>query len=214
MENIMTKTNGLVLAAFLMASTSPAAFGQTATPGAGTGTGTTTETTPGTGTTTPGSTGSTGTTTPGAGDTTTPGATGTTTPGASGTAGASGSLSGSAAVDGMQNSALITSLNLSANTEQDWDTEFGNLSSDSDVRIVTLSELRESDDAGAPMLDQTMQDLEDRQSDLRTAIEGNDTLRAALEDEGYSAEDVVAAVVQPGTENEVTLVVDTERAAD
>lgn len=199
----MTKTNGIVLAAFLMASTSPMAFGQATSPAPGTGGDTPTQTEPSSGT-------GTGTMTPGTGA-----GTGTDTGTGAGTATGTGAATGSlTSDDDVANTQVITSLRLSANAEQDWESEFSDISEDSNVRIVTMSDLEGADTSTDPMLDDVMSDLEDRQSDLRSAIESHDMLTSALEDEGYSVDDVVAAVVQPGTENEVTLVVDEENAAD
>lgn len=193
----MTKTNGLVLAAFLMASTSPMAFGQTTppTPGTDTGTGTTTMPESGTGT----GTGTGTTTTPGAGTGT---GTGTTT-GTDLTTGAD-----TADVD-MEHSLLITSLTMESG-DKNWEEEFSNLSDDAEVKIVQLSELKDSDSPSADDLDQAISDMEEGRSDLRAAIEDSDMMVSALEDEDYSADDVVAAVIQPGADNEVTLIVDTE----
>jgi len=197
----MTKTNGLVLAAFLMASTSPMAFGQTTppTPGTDTGTGTTTMPESGTGT--------------GTGTTTTPGAgtgTGTaTTPGTGTTTGTDLTTGADTADVDMEHSLLITSLTMESG-DKDWEEEFSNLSDDAEVKIVQLSELKDSDSPSADDLDQAISDMEDGRSDLRAAIEDSDKMVSALEDEDYSADDVVAAVIQPGADNEVTLIVDTE----
>lgn len=185
----MTKTNGLVLAAFLMASTSPMAFAQTTppTPGADSSVGTDT------------------TTTPGAGSSVGTGATGTT-----------GMATGSASADvDMERSMLITSLTLETG-DKDWNEEFSNLSDDVEVKIVTMSEMKEADTAstGTGGLNQAISNLEDGRSDLRSAIESHDTLKSALEDEDYSADDVVAAVIQPGMDNEVTLIVDADKNND
>ncbi|MFU8862357.1 MAG: hypothetical protein ACNA7O_00480 [Rhodobacterales bacterium] len=209
----MTKTNGLVLAAFLMASTSPMAFGQTTPPTPGGDTGTGAATTPGT------DTGTGTTTTPGAdagtGTTTTPGAdtsvgTGTGTGAATGT----DLTTGAAMTDeDMERSMLITSLTMETG-DRDWEEDFSNLSDDVEVKVVQLSELRDADTAGAGGLDQAIDNMEEGRSDLRAAVENHDRLMSALEDEDYSADDVVAAVIQPGADNEVTLIVDTENNDD
>ncbi len=211
-ENTMIKKNGLILAAFLMASTSPLALAQSATtqtdtvPGAstesgagaggsptGTSSGTTTGTTTGTGAGTDSSTGS---------------STGTGNGSATGTGSASTTDSASStSVDG-DHRQLITSLSMSASGDQDWSTELGDLSSEAEVEVVTLSELESADDSEMPLLDKAMSDLEGSQDGLRSAIEGNDTLTSALEAENYAVDDVVAAVVEPGTGDKVTLIVD------
>lgn len=188
----MTKTNGLVLAAFLMASTSPMAFAQTTPP-------------------TPGADSSVGTDT-----TTAPGAGSSVGTGATGTTGTTGMATGSASADvDMERSMLITSLTMETG-DKDWNEEFSNLSDDVEVKIVTMSELKEADTAstGTGGLDQAISNLEDGRSDLRSAIESHDTLKSALEDEDYSADDVVAAVIQPGMDNEVTLIVDADKNND
>jgi hypothetical protein len=218
-ETIMTKTKGFVLAAFLMASTSPMAISQTTPPEApsggatttapvpGTGSGSSTDSTTGTGTT---GTGTTGTGTTGTGTTGT-GTTGTGTTG-TGTTG-TGTTAGST-VPGMGGDAehrqLITNLSMAATGDQDWEAKFETMSDDSEVKIVKLSELKEADDSQSPLLDQAITDLEDSRDDMRSAIESKDMLTSALEEEDYSADDVVAAVVQPGTGDEVTLIVDDE----
>jgi len=200
----MTTTKGFVLAAFLMASTSPMAISQTTPPEAPSGGATTTAPVPGTGS---GSSmdSTTGTGTTGTGTT----GTGTTGTGTTGTGTTAGST-----VPGMGGDAehrqLITNLSMAATGDQDWEAEFETMSDDSEVKIVKLSELKESDDSQSPLLDQAMTDLEDSRDDLRSAIESKDMLKSALEEEDYSADDVVAAVVQPGTGDEVTLIVDDE----
>ncbi|MDX5402398.1 MAG: hypothetical protein LPK02_09520 [Rhodobacterales bacterium] len=225
----MTKTNGYVLAAILMASTSTMAIGQTTTPdpttggattttpapttGAGTtGTGTTGTGTTGTGTTGTGTTGTgtTGTDTTGTGTT----GTGTTGTGTTGTMPGTGTTGTDTAVGGTSESdehrQLIASLSVSALRDQDWKAEFKDVSEDSEVEIVKLSELRESNETDKQMLDEAMSGLEDSRDDLRSAVEEHDKLTSALEEEDYAADDVVAAVVEPVTGDKVTLIVDDE----
>lgn len=209
----MTKTNGLVLAAFLMASTSPMAFGQTTPPTPGADTGTGAATTPGA------DTGTGTTTTPGAdagtGTTTTPGADTSVGTGTGTGATTDTDLTAGAGMDDdeMERSLLITSLTMETG-DRNWEEDFSNLSDDAEVKVVQLSELRDSDSAGADGLDQAISNMEDGRSDLRAAVENHDRLMSALEDEDYSADDVVAAVIQPGADNEVTLIVDTDNNDD
>lgn len=119
------------------------------------------------------------------------------------------SVGGDTAETELDNTQLITSLRLAANTEQDWASEFGALSVDSGIRVVELSELRQVDDSADPLLDDALADLQDRQDSLRVAVADHQMLSAALTTEGYTPDDVIAAVVQPGTKNEVSLIVDT-----
>ncbi len=119
------------------------------------------------------------------------------------------SVGGEAAETELDNTQLITSLRLAANTEQDWASEFAEVSVDSGIRIVELSELQQADDSADPLLDEALADLQDRQDSLRVAVADHQMLSAALTAEGYTADDVIAGVVQPGTQNEVSLVVET-----
>ena len=187
----MTKTKVFALATFLMASTSTVAISQTTPPEAPTGGAATTAPTTGAGSDTSTGTGTTGTTT----------GTGTATGSATGTAGMADDA------DHMQ---LITNLSMISSRDMDWAAEFETMSDDSDIKIVKLSELKASDDSSSPLLDQAISDLEESKADLQSAIEAEDKLTSALEAEDYAADDVVAAYVQPGTGDEVTLVVDDE----
>jgi hypothetical protein len=191
MEIPMTKTKVFALATFLMASTSTVAISQTTPPEAPTGGAATTAPTTGAGSDTSTGTGTTGTTT----------GTGTATGSATGTAGMADDA------DHMQ---LITNLSMISSRDMDWAAEFETMSDDSDIKIVKLSELKASDDSSSPLLDQAISDLEESKADLQSAIEAEDKLTSALEAEDYAADDVVAAYVQPGTGDEVTLVVDDE----
>lgn len=196
----MTKTKVFALATFLMASTSTVAISQTTPPEAPTGGAATTAPTTGAGSDATTGTGATGTT---AGT----GTTGTTT----GTGTATGTATGSAGMtDDADHMQLITNLSMIGSRDMDWAAEFETMSDDSDVKIVKLSELKSSDDSANPLLDKTITDLEESKADLQSAIEAEDKLTSALEAEEYAADDVVAAYVQPGTGDEVTLVVDDE----
>jgi hypothetical protein len=210
-ETIMTKTNKLVLAAFLMASTSPMAFAQTPAPGTDAPIGTDpvplpgddplgTEPAPLPGVDAPIGTEPTplpGADAPVGGD---------TMPGTG--------MTPDMSDQDFENRELVTSLSLPTSVGIDWELEFSNLTEDAQVNFAYLSDLRDADDAAAPVLDQAMTDLEADQEGLRSAIENNETVLTALEDEGYSVEDVVAAVVRPEAEDEVTLVIDAEAGMD
>jgi hypothetical protein len=181
----MTKTNGLVLAAFLMASTAPMAIGQTTAP-------TGTEPTP-----LPGNSPTDITPAPMPQDT--PAG---TTPDAG------------ADRQNIDYFVIIAQLGLPSAAGVDWEETFSDLSDDADVTIVTLSELADADDPSAPMLDQAMINLDNDRDSLRSAIETNDTLRTALEDEDFSSDDVVAALMDQTGDGSVTLVVDAEAGSD
>jgi hypothetical protein len=114
----------------------------------------------------------------------------------------------------MQHRDIITQLSQPSAVGIDWEEEFATLSDDAEVNIVTLSELADADDSASPVLDQAMIDLDNDRDVLRTAIENNDTLMAAVEDEGYAVDDVVAAIMPSDAEGEVTLVVDAQTTFD
>ncbi|MBQ2260016.1 MAG: hypothetical protein II336_01455 [Loktanella sp.] len=196
----MTKTNGFVLAAFLMASTSPMAIGQTTDP--------VTEPVPTPGEETPMGTDSA----PLPGDDAQDGTEPAPLPGDQAEPLPGDDATGIDMDGGTDDhSQIISDLRLGVAGMPDGDTQFSDMSSDAEVRIVTVSEL---EGTGDPMLDQLMADLEDDQDNLRSAIEDNETLTTALDDEGYSADDVVAAVVTAGAEAEVTLIVEDEDNGD
>jgi hypothetical protein len=74
------------------------------------------------------------------------------------------------------------------------------------IRIYTLADLRGNAAENAQALDNALADRQGAVSDLRTEIEANTTLAAALEAEGYTADDVVA--VTTGTDGGIILIVD------
>jgi len=74
------------------------------------------------------------------------------------------------------------------------------------VRIIALSELRGEAAENAQALEQTLAQMKDRVDEIRSAIDANATLSAALEAEGYTADDVVA--VTTAASGEATLIVD------
>lgn len=213
----MTKTNGLVLAAFLMASTSPMAIGQTTTTEPGTTPPAGTEPAP-----LPGESPTDINPAPMPGDATTGTQTeptpmpeidsptdGTDTMPGDGTTPASDMGN-----DDMDYLIIIAELSMPSPEDIDWAEEFSDLSDDAEVEIVTLSELADADDPSAPMLDQAMANLDNDQDNLREAIADSDALNSALEDEDYTAEQVVAALMDRDGEGSVTLVVDDEAGTD
>lgn len=203
----MTKTNGLLLAAFLMATTSPMAIGQTSEP-----------------TPLPGSSPSDIMPAPMPGDQadeTDSNDAGDDTANATGNA--TGEDTGDdtdtasdrrADRENMDFFVIIAQLSLPSAADVDWETAFSDLPEDSDVTIVTLSTLADADDPAAPMLDQAMVNFDNDRDNLRRAIAQNEALRGALDQEGYANEDVVAALMDQTGDGSVTLVVDAEAQSD
>jgi hypothetical protein len=74
------------------------------------------------------------------------------------------------------------------------------------IRIYTLADLRGNAAENAQALDNALADRQGAVSDLRTEIEANTTLAAALEAEGYTADDVVAVTTH--TDGGIILIVD------
>jgi hypothetical protein len=74
------------------------------------------------------------------------------------------------------------------------------------IRIYTLADLRGNAAENAQALDNALADQQGSVSDLRTEIEANTTLAAALEAEGYTADDVVAVTTH--TDGGIILIVD------
>lgn len=117
---------------------------------------------------------------------------------------ASGDMSASS--DAAMNYGDIIS-GLRSNSESgDPATDFEGLSDSAQVETVMLTELRGNAAGNAQALDEALEAQATGMADLRTAIEGNETVTTALQDAGYTAEDVVAYRVD--AEGNVTLVVD------
>jgi hypothetical protein len=191
----MTKTNGLLIAAFLMATTSPMAIGQTSEP-----------------TPLPGSSPSDIMPAPMPGDQadeTDSNDAGDDTGDDTGTA-----SDRRADRENMDFFVIIAQLSLPSAADVDWQTAFSDLPEDSDVTIVTLSTLADADDPAAPMLDQAMVNFDNDRDNLRRAITQNEALRGALDQEGYANEDVVAALMDQTGDGSITLVVDAEAQSD
>jgi hypothetical protein len=74
------------------------------------------------------------------------------------------------------------------------------------IRIYTLADLRGNAAENAQALDNALANQQGSASDLRTEIEANTTLAAALEAEGYTADDVVAVTTH--TDGGIILIVD------
>lgn len=187
----MTKTNGLLLAAFLMATTSPMAIGQTSEP-----------------TPLPGSSPSDIMPAPMPGDQ----ADETDSNDAGDDIGTASDRR--ADRENMDFFVIIAQLSLPSAADVDWQTAFSDLPADSDVTIVTLSTLADADDPAAPMLDQAMVNFDNDRDNLRRAIAQNEALRGALDQEGYANEDVVAALMDQTGDGSITLVVDAEAQSD
>jgi hypothetical protein len=174
----MTDLTKLVIAGFLSASVSSVALTASADTQPTTGAaGTETETT----------TGAAGTET----DTTT-GAAGTT------------AAAGESIMDGDYYEDMIEALK---DVSDDGEDERSALEDADSARIVTLSELRANAPEHHDAIDEALEAHEDKRDDYRSAIEDNDDLKEAVENRGFSVDDVVA--VKYDTDNgEVTLVVD------
>lgn len=196
----MTKTNGLLLAAFLMASTSPMAIGQTTTTEPGTTPPAGTEPAP-----LPGTSPTDITPAPMPGDA----PTGTDTMPGTGTTPATDMGNSD-----MNYLIIIAELSMPSPADMDWSEEFSELSDDTEVEIVTLSELADADDPSVPMLDQAMANLDNDQDNLRSAIADSDVLSSALEEEDYTAEQVVAVLMDRDGQGSVTLIVDDEAGSE
>ncbi len=80
-----------------------------------------------------------------------------------------------------------------------------NLNADADITITLMSELNGEAAENAAALEQALNDQEENISDIRSEIEANAELVAALEAEGFTAEQVVA--VQAEGSDEIMLVV-------
>jgi hypothetical protein len=80
------------------------------------------------------------------------------------------------------------------------------LDTEADATIALLSELKGEAAENASALDNALSKQEEGIADLRTEIEANAELMAALEAEGYSVDQVVA--VNSANSAEITLVVD------
>ncbi len=83
--------------------------------------------------------------------------------------------------------------------------ELSSLNGDFAVNTVLLSDIEEH--AADMSIDNTLDEQEDRIADLRGEIEAHDELSAAVEDEGYAVEDVVAVSASLAGD-EVTVFID------
>ncbi len=122
-----------------------------------------------------------------------------------GGANASGNVNANAgaSADGSINyGSIISELRTSSVTAADIE----GLDATANIQIVTLSELRGNAAENASGLDEALSSLETSMEELRTAMEANTEISAALEAEGYTMDDVVAVTI--GTDNSVTIVVD------
>lgn len=91
----------------------------------------------------------------------------------------------------VEDSAMDYSLFLaSVHSAADIESELSGINDDFAVNTVYLSDIEEH--AAEASLDNALEEQEDRIADLRSEIEAHEELSAALEEEGYSAEDVVA----------------------
>lgn len=106
----------------------------------------------------------------------------------------------------VDDSAIDYSLFLASITSPaDVSSELSGLNGDFTVNTVLLSDIEEH--AADMSIDNTLDEQEDRIADLRSEIEAHDELSAAVEDEGYAVEDVVAVSASLAGD-EVTVFID------
>lgn len=101
---------------------------------------------------------------------------------------------------------LVTDLRTQTDTTQVM-TDLQNLSTETEVIVVRLSDLQGGAGENAAALEQTLTDRQAGLTDLHAAINANATVRGAIEAEGMMAEDVVA--VHRLDDGRVIVVVDT-----
>jgi hypothetical protein len=93
----------------------------------------------------------------------------------------------------------------SVEAEGDAAAEVEGLDEDADVSVHGLAELDGEADHG-PALEQALRERQERVTQLRTAVRTRVSLNAALEAAGYTADDLVAVIVDP--HGRVRLIVD------
>ena len=81
--------------------------------------------------------------------------------------------------------AVVSSLQTGTNAEAD----IGSIDADSEISTMTVSELQGNAGENAQALDNALADAE--LTDFHAMIDGNAELKAALEAEGFEAEDVI-----------------------
>lgn len=102
--------------------------------------------------------------------------------------------------------ALIAGLEDGTNTPATWPDQIARIGSSAKVDIIPLSRLKAQEGASTKALEQAVADDAGQMTKARGAIESNKTLKVALEDKDYTANDVVA--LQVDGSSDVTLVVD------
>ena len=100
---------------------------------------------------------------------------------------------------------VISSLNTDMSATEGSD-PFADVTSDATVNFVLLSELNGEGADNAQSLDQALADKSAELEQVREKISNNETLSSALDEHGYTADQVVAWNV--GTDGTVTLVID------
>ncbi|WP_157960159.1 hypothetical protein [Albibacillus kandeliae] len=107
---------------------------------------------------------------------------------------------------GLSQGNLMAELKNGQANSASWSSQIAALGDDATVNIVSLSELKGESAENSAALESEMSRVQSDAEMARTAIEENAHVAQALEDENYSADDVVLVSVQGA--NEVTLIVD------
>lgn len=115
--------------------------------------------------------------------------------------------SGSASASGnMSYGDIISNIRNGSDDPSMWSQQLASLDQDATVNVVPLSELKGQAGQNAQALDQAVADSSADMSAVKDEIDANQTLKVALEDKDYTADDVVA--LQVDGSSDVTLVVD------
>jgi hypothetical protein len=126
---------------------------------------------------------------------------------AAGAQGAGSTAAAGASADAKMNvGQIVSDLQNGTAMSSEWATQVGALPTGAEVKIVTLTELKGQGAENDAALDKALSDVSTDVVAARTAIEANTEVKAALEAQDFTAEDVVAITVD-GEQN-VTLIVD------
>ena len=101
---------------------------------------------------------------------------------------------------------LISELRSNSSTSADVEAEITDFNANSELQTVTVTELKGNASENAAALDGALEAQEESVADMRAAIEANAELKAQVEAEGFTPEQVVA--VRTNGMGGLTLVVD------
>lgn len=101
---------------------------------------------------------------------------------------------------------IISNIRNGKDDPANWSDELASLDDNATVNVVPLSELKGQGGSNAQALDRAVADNSADIDAARDEIDANQTLKVALEDKDYTADDVVA--LQVDGSSDVTLVVD------